>query len=237
MRGLQGCKCYLRSSALSLCRAAMNLIICYEPAGLPGNSKQAIPTVPSGGAPTTLRFWGAAAASGPPTGDQPSISPPEGAGLDAEAGLQSSTDGQLPSSFGSAAPVSADHQGSILMWQDVSCTVQGARGQRHILSNVSGIVGMRDAGGAFKPCLFAVLGPSGAGKCAAGCLCGRTELSLSEPVDFESCSRLDQTNTGILAAQECFLRGLLGGSKYAAGFLCISFSALRWGSVHASTAQ
>ncbi len=101
--------------------------------------------------------------------DQPSISPPEGAGLVSEASLQSSTDGQLPSSFGSAAQASAAHQGSILMWQELSCTVRGARGPRRILTNVSGIVGMRDAGGAFKPCLFAVLGPSGAGKCAAGC--------------------------------------------------------------------
>ena len=128
--------------------------------------------MPWGGAPTTPRLWGAAAASHPPTGvasDEPSISPPEGAGLDTEAGLPSSADGQLPSSFGSAAPVSAAHQGSILMWQDVSCTVRGPRGQQRILTNVSGIVGMRDAGGAFKPCLFAVLGPSGAGKHAAGC--------------------------------------------------------------------
>ena len=116
--------------------------------------------MPSGGAPNLPRLWGAAAASGRST---------EEAGLDTEASLQSSTDGQLPSSFGSAAPVSAAHQGSILTWQDMSCTVRGARGQRRILTNVSGIVGMRDAGGAFKPCLFAVLGPSGAGKRAASC--------------------------------------------------------------------
>ena len=135
--------------------------------------------MPSGGAPTTPQLWGAAAASLPPTGvagDQPSISPREGAGLDTEASLRNSTDGQLPSSFGSAAPASAVHQGSILMWQDVSCTVRGARGQRHILTSVSGIVGMRDAGGAFKPCLFAVLGPSGAGKRAAGCTHDRAAL-------------------------------------------------------------
>lgn len=54
----------------------------------------------------------------------------------------------------------------IVTWQGVSCKVtQGHSGrQRQILHSISGVAAVRGEDGALVPCLFAVLGPSGAGK-------------------------------------------------------------------------
>lgn len=55
---------------------------------------------------------------------------------------------------------------AVLSWDDICCTIRVARGtqERRILSNVSGIAGPPpdEIGGG--SCLFAILGPSGAGK-------------------------------------------------------------------------
>ncbi len=54
----------------------------------------------------------------------------------------------------------------IVSWQGISCTVpQGRSGrQRKILHSISGVAAVTGEDGQLMPCLFAVLGPSGAGK-------------------------------------------------------------------------
>ena len=54
----------------------------------------------------------------------------------------------------------------IVSWQGISCTVpQGRSGQqRKILHSISGLAAVTGEDGQLMPCLFAVLGPSGAGK-------------------------------------------------------------------------
>ena len=54
----------------------------------------------------------------------------------------------------------------IVTWQGISCKVtQGHSGQqRQILHSISGVAAVRGEDGDLAPCLFAVLGPSGAGK-------------------------------------------------------------------------
>ncbi|KAL0042544.1 hypothetical protein WJX79_003095 [Trebouxia sp. C0005] len=54
----------------------------------------------------------------------------------------------------------------IVSWQGISCTVpQGHSGQqRKILHSISGVAAVTGEDGQLMPCLFAVLGPSGAGK-------------------------------------------------------------------------
>ena len=56
----------------------------------------------------------------------------------------------------------------IVSWEGVGCRVpqgQGPSGQqRQILHAVSGVAAVPGEGGGLLPCLFAVLGPSGAGK-------------------------------------------------------------------------
>ena len=54
----------------------------------------------------------------------------------------------------------------IVSWEGISCKVtQGHSGrQRQILHSISGVAAVRGEGGELMPCLFAVLGPSGAGK-------------------------------------------------------------------------
>ncbi|KAL3154966.1 hypothetical protein ABBQ38_011494 [Trebouxia sp. C0009 RCD-2024] len=54
----------------------------------------------------------------------------------------------------------------IVTWQGISCNVtQGHSGrQRQILYSISGVAAVRGEGGDLLPCLFAILGPSGAGK-------------------------------------------------------------------------
>lgn len=72
-------------------------------------------------------------------------------------------DGALPSvsvdGFLQVAP-------QIVTWQGLSCKVtQGHSGQqRQILHSISGVAAVRGEDGDLAPCLFAVLGPSGAGK-------------------------------------------------------------------------
>ena len=54
----------------------------------------------------------------------------------------------------------------IVTWEGISCKVtQGHSGQqRQILHSISGVAAIRGEDGDLVPCLFAVLGPSGAGK-------------------------------------------------------------------------
>ncbi len=54
----------------------------------------------------------------------------------------------------------------IVSWQGISCMVpQGRSGQqRKILHSISGVAAVTGEDGQLMPCLFAVLGPSGAGK-------------------------------------------------------------------------
>ena len=54
----------------------------------------------------------------------------------------------------------------IVTWEGISCKVtQGHSGQqRQILHSISGVAAVRGEGRDLVPCLFAVLGPSGAGK-------------------------------------------------------------------------
>ena len=54
----------------------------------------------------------------------------------------------------------------IVSWQGISCTVpQGRSGQqRKILHSISGVAAVTGEDGQLTPCLFALLGPSGAGK-------------------------------------------------------------------------
>ena len=54
----------------------------------------------------------------------------------------------------------------IVSWEGIGCTVtQGQSGrQRQILQSISGVAAVRGEDGELLPCLFAVLGPSGAGK-------------------------------------------------------------------------
>ena len=54
----------------------------------------------------------------------------------------------------------------VVSWQGISCTVpQGRSGrQRQILHSISGVAAVRGEDAQLMPCLFAVLGPSGAGK-------------------------------------------------------------------------
>lgn len=54
----------------------------------------------------------------------------------------------------------------IVSWEGLGCKVpQGQSGQhRQILQSISGLAAIKGEDGQLKPCLFAVLGPSGAGK-------------------------------------------------------------------------